>query len=100
MGGISTGIGLFSGMDTGSLISQLLSVSARPKQLAQQRVLQLQSQQAAYLDISGRLTTLKTAAGKFNLLKVFETARAVTSNASALTATASAGATPYEANPP
>jgi flagellar hook-associated protein 2 len=94
MSGITSGIGIFSGIDTGNLIDQLIAVSSRPKILAQQRIVQLQSQQAAWLDLSGRLNALKTAAAKFNADKVFSAARAVSSNTSSLTAVASAGATP------
>ena len=46
MGGISSG-GLISGIDTQALINSLIQVAARPRTLAQNRLLQLQSQQAA-----------------------------------------------------
>ncbi len=92
MSGISSGTGLISGIDTNSLIQQLLAIEARPKQLAQQRVIQLQSQQAALLDINSRLSSLKTAAGKFRTSNVFKTTTATSSNSSVLTARASAGA--------
>lgn len=94
MSGISTSTGIFSGIDTGSLIEQLIAVSARPKVLAQQRIVQLQAQQAAWLDLNGRLNALKTAAAKFNASNIFSSARAVSSDAAVLAATASAGATP------
>lgn len=94
MSGITTGVGIFSGIDTGSLINQLIQVASRPKVLAQQRIVQLQAQQAAFLDLTSRLNSLKTAASKFNIDKVFQTARATSSNPQALAASASSGATP------
>ena len=50
MGGITLGTGIFSGIDTRSLIEQLIAIESRPKQLAQRRLLNLQGQQAALLD--------------------------------------------------
>lgn len=94
MSGITSGVGIFSGIDTGGLINQLIAVSSRPKLLAQQRIVQIQSQQAAWLDLSGRLNALKTAAGKFNTDKVFAAARAVSSDTDSLAASATAGAAP------
>lgn len=65
MSGITSGTGLASGLDYNSLITQLLQIDARPKTLIQQRIVQLQSDQAAYLDLNSRLGALKTAAAKF-----------------------------------
>ncbi|MEL7484129.1 MAG: flagellar cap protein FliD N-terminal domain-containing protein, partial [Planctomycetota bacterium] len=65
MSGITSGIGLVSGIDTASLIQQLLAVESRPQQLAQVRLAQLQSQQAAFLDINTRLGGLQSAARSF-----------------------------------
>jgi flagellar capping protein FliD len=52
MGGITSSVGIFSGINSASLIDQLLAIEARPKTLAQNRMVQIQGQQAAYLDIS------------------------------------------------
>lgn len=92
MSGITSSIGLISGLDTGSLINQLLAIEARPKQLAQQRILQLQGQQAALLDLNSRLSSLKTAATKFRTARVFSAATATSSNTNVLTARAQPGA--------
>lgn len=94
MGGISSGTGIFSGIDTTSLINQLLAIEARPRALAQQRVLDLQKQQAAYLGLNSKIQALKTAASSFRLNKVFQTNKATSSDDSILTATASTSATP------
>lgn len=94
MSGITTGIGLFSGIDTASLINQLLAVEARPRDLAQQRILQLQVQQSAYLDINSKLGALRTAVKSFRLDHIFESMGATTSDESVLGATASRSALP------
>ncbi len=94
MGGITTGVGLFSGIDTQSLIEQLLAIEARPRQLAQNRLFQLQTQQAAYLDINSRLSALKTASAKFRTSLTFDSKLATSSDSDVLTATAGVGAAP------
>lgn len=94
MGGITSGVGIFSGIDTQSLIQQLLAIEARPRQFAQQRLFQLQSQQAAYLDINSRLNALKTASSVFRTGKTFQTMKAQSSDETVLTATAGTNAVP------
>lgn len=94
MSGISSSVGLISGLNTTQIINQLLQVEARPRQLAQQRVAELQTQQTAWLDLNSRLSTLRSASSKFRLERVFESATTTSSNANALTASATAGATP------
>lgn len=98
MGGITSGVGLFSGIDSASLIDQLISVQSRPLILAQSRVIQLNQQQAAYLDINTRLSNFKTAAASFRLNNVFETSSATSGNESILTASASSNAVPGSYN--
>lgn len=94
MGGISTGGGLFSGIDTRSIIEQLLAVESRPKIIMQRRSIQLQAQQSAYLDLNSRLDALKTAAGKFRVNKLFSKMSAASSDPEVLRATATQGAQP------
>ena len=85
MSGITSGVGLFSGINTQQIIEQLLAVEARPRQLAQARVAQLQQQQAGYLDINSRLLTLRTAASKFRTALTFDQMGATSSNQEILT---------------
>lgn len=92
MGGISTGVGIFSGIDTGSLIEQLIASQSRPQILASQRLVQLQSQKSAYLDLNSRLNALKTAAAAFRTGNAFDVKKAVSSDEDVLTATASGSA--------
>jgi len=88
MSGITTGTGLFSGINTKTLIEQLLAIDARPKQLAAKRITELQRQQAAYLGVNSALLALKTAAGSFESKKIFDTNKATSSDSDVLTATA------------
>ncbi len=93
MGGISSSVGIFSGIDTGSLISQLLAIEARPKAAAQLRLTSLQSQQAAILDLNTRMLSLGTSAKALRQDKIFQTAKATSSTSAVLTATAGNKAT-------
>jgi len=93
MPGITTGTGLFSGIDTATLIGQLMAVEARPKQQIQLRVQTLQFQQGAFLDLNSRLSALKTAAASFRIDKTFAKKTSTSSDEDVLTATASTSAT-------
>ncbi|QOI99747.1 MAG: flagellar filament capping protein FliD [Phycisphaeraceae bacterium] len=93
MSGVSSSVGVFSGIDSRSLIDQLLAVEARPKQVYQRRVVALQLQQTAFLDFNSRLDSIKRAARSFRENRVFQAASASSSAESVLTATARAGAT-------
>ena len=94
MSGITTGIGLFSGINTADIIAQLLAIEARPRTQAQQRLVALQAQQASILDINSRLNALRDAASTFRVNQVFRTASATSSDADVLTATAGVSASP------
>ncbi|MBX3357164.1 MAG: flagellar filament capping protein FliD [Phycisphaeraceae bacterium] len=94
MSGITSTTGLFSGINSGQLIEQLLQIEARPKTLAQQRLIQIQAQQAAFLDLNTRVGALKTLATSFSTKKIFQSAVATSSNPSVLSAAATTGALP------
>jgi flagellar hook-associated protein 2 len=85
MSGISSSTGLISGINSGQIIDQLIAVEARPQQLIQQQVLDLQKQQAAYLDLNSRIQALKTAAQNLRLNKIFDGTTVGSSNADILT---------------
>lgn len=88
MGGISTGTGLFSGIDSRSLIDQLLAVDARPKQVIQRRGIQIQQLSAVFLDLNSRVNALRTAASSFRTGDIFKAMGAASSDDKVLTATA------------
>ena len=54
--------GLASGLDTTSIINQLLAIQARPITFLKERVTAQQEQKTAFLDISARLLALETRA--------------------------------------
>lgn len=93
MGSITTGIGLISGIDTATLINNLIALESQGKVRLQERLSNLQKQQGALLDINARLLNLKNAAASFRTASVFDAATAVSSNDDILTASAT-GAQP------
>lgn len=92
MGTISSS-GLISGLDTDSIIDQLIAIEARPKQLVEAQVVKLTSQKTAFLDVNARLLALKSSSSSFLDSSVFGAYKATSSNSSVLTATASSSAT-------
>ncbi len=92
MTGISTSVGLISGIDTGALIEQLLAVESRPKVLALNRQAQLQSEQSAFLGLNSLLLSLKSASAKFGTDKIFKSKAVTSSNEAVLSGTATPSA--------
>ncbi len=93
MSGISSS-GLISGIDTRSLVEQLLSIEARPKVLAIGRMTTLQSEQSAFLGLNQALLSLKTSSSALYDDDVFKATTATSGNLSVLTATTSNSAQP------
>ena len=94
MSGITSNIGLFSGIDTSALITQLLAIEGRPRDLAQRRIFNLQIQQGAYLDINSKLGALQTASRRFRTEFTFDSMKAASGDAAVLSAVASRSAVP------
>jgi flagellar hook-associated protein 2 len=94
VGTISSGIGLFSGLNINDLVDQLMAIEAQPKQQLERRMDTLDAQKTAFLDVSARITAMQ---GRLNSLRqpsFFDTRNATSSNPSALTATATTRSTP------
>jgi flagellar hook-associated protein 2 len=92
MGQITTGIGLISGIDTGSLINSLISLDSGPVTILQSQITSTQNQEAAYTDLETDLNSLQTVGKALALPQTFQNANASSSNPNVLTATAAVGA--------
>lgn len=92
MSGITSSVGVFSGVNSGQLIDQLLQIESRPKSLIQSRVQQLQLQQTIFGNFNSKMGSLKTLAKSIREDKIFKSSKAVSSADSVLKGTASAGA--------
>ncbi|MHC4064754.1 MAG: flagellar filament capping protein FliD [Planctomycetota bacterium] len=88
MSGISSTVGLISGLPTADLISQLMALEARPMAQLQARVAGIQARRTAFVDLSARLVGLKSRVQRFSDPTFFRVFAANSSNPSVLTATA------------
>jgi flagellar hook-associated protein 2 len=94
MGQITTGIGLVSGIDFGSIVEQLVELEARPKTRIEQQNETLASQQAAFQQINANLLSMKLAADGLTTDATFTSTTSASSNEDVLTVSSGAGATP------
>jgi flagellar hook-associated protein 2 len=92
MGRISSSTGLVSGIDTKSIIDQLMSLESRGKNQIQTRIEGVNEQKLAYTDLSTRLTTLKLSGTALKKPSTFQASSTTSNNEDVLTATASNGA--------
>ena len=91
---ITSGIGLVSGIDTVSLIDQLLSLDAQSKIPIFQRIASLNASKTALLDVNARVLSLGNAARSFRSDDVFRSVLASSTNEGVATANATSKATP------
>src|SRR5205814_1075252 len=92
MAGITSSIGLASGLPTKDIIDQLMSLEARPKTLLKNRMDAANSQRLAYTDLAARLTSIRLSAPAFNKTATFQQSVANSSDENVLTASTSSGA--------
>lgn len=94
MSGISSGIGLASGINTGQIIEQLLALDARAKIPLQTQITRIQTSKAAMLDVNARLLAVRSASTKFRSGRVFEQMAVNVGSADVLSASAKPGTPP------
>lgn len=86
--------GLVSGLDTTSIINQILSLERRPIQLISNQAESARQKQTAFLDLSARLLNLQISAGSLSNPSTFQKVGVTSSNPDALLASAAAGVPP------
>ncbi|MBC02112.1 MAG: hypothetical protein CMJ34_02240 [Phycisphaerae bacterium] len=91
---ITSGIGLVSGIDTVSLIEQLLAIDSQAKVPIYQRISSLTAAKTALMDVNARMLSLGNSARSFRIDDVFRSVLASSSNEEILGATASTRANP------
>lgn len=92
MGTITSGIGLISGINTGQLISELMSIDQQPVTQLQTRMATANAQGAAYTDLSNKLQSLQQIGQSLELPSSFSNSTANSSDQNVLTATTGIGA--------
>jgi len=84
--------GLATGMDTTSIINQLVAVERQPIQRYEEEILELQTTKDAWRDINSRLSNLENKVTPLKLSSTFNSNTANSSNEGVVTATVSNGA--------
>jgi flagellar hook-associated protein 2 len=94
MAGIQIG-GIASGMDTESIITQLMSIESAPRTRTARQQVTVQARQDALRQIDAKLTNLKLAAGDLRSAAIWTPTQSISSgNESVLTARQLSGAAP------
>ncbi|MEM1109312.1 MAG: flagellar filament capping protein FliD [Planctomycetota bacterium] len=92
MGQITSSTGLISGLDTESIISQLIAIESRPRTLIEQRNAVLQAQQTAYQTVNAQLLSLRNATSRIVSDQVFDATSSSSSNEAVATVSSGVGA--------
>lgn len=92
MGTITSGVGLISGINSGSIIDQLIALDAQPAKNLQTRIDNNNKIKTAYATIQAGLTGLLSSANLLIRPSTFQAASALSSDTNILGATASATA--------
>jgi flagellar hook-associated protein 2 len=92
MGTITSGVGLISGIDITSIVDQLMSLEARPRDLLIDHQATVDAQRTAMMDISAQILAMKVTAGNIRNNNQLSIAQATSSNTNLIAATAANGA--------
>ena len=92
MGKITSSIGLISGIDTGTIINELMSLNAQPVTLLQNRVTSATAQKSAYSALGTQLQQLQQIGQTLQNPTTYDASTANSSDQTILTATAGANA--------
>src|ERR1700733_9054435 len=92
MGTITSSVGLISGINTGQIIDELMSIESQPVTLLQNQISQDNVQKQAYSALVTSLSSLQTTGQTLEKPATFQAATATSSDQSVLTATAANGA--------
>ncbi len=98
VGTIFSGVGLISGIDIQSLVSQLMALEARPRDNLLARISKINAQRTAYLDLSARISAMLLRATTLSTRSFFRSSSVTSSNPDVLSVTAGDGAVPGSYN--
>lgn len=92
MGQITSSTGLISGLDTESIINQLIAVESRPRIAIENRNTVLEAQQTAFQTVNAQLLSLRNASSRIVSNDVYDATSATSSNEAVATVSSSVGA--------
>src|SRR5260370_8926253 len=94
MGRITSSVGLVSGINTGQIIDELMTLESQPVQLIQTRISSANFQMQAYSDMETELSSLHSLGLSLERPSNFHNSTATSTDPGVLTATTTPGATP------
>ena len=94
MSGISSGIGLVSGLPTADLINQLMAIERRPINTLEARIATIETQRTVFAELAAKLLSAQNAALSFGRSSFFSRFTSTSTNAAVLTASAAETASP------
>lgn len=89
MSGTFSAGGLITGLDSNSIISQLMQIERQPIRRMEAQIVKYRSQQQAVRDVRNQLMTLRNRAQDFRLNNIFSSFKTASSQVSVVTAEAS-----------
>jgi flagellar hook-associated protein 2 len=92
MAQITSSVGLISGIDTGDLINELISIDSAPVTLLQTQISSAQAQEQVYNSLGTQLSSMQQIGNTLALPQTFQDATANSSDPTVLTANANVGA--------
>lgn len=94
MSGISSGIGLISGLPTADLIDQLIAIDRRPINTLEARIAAIEVQRTAFAELAAKLLSAQNAALSFGRSSFFSRFNSTSTDQAVLTASAAETASP------
>jgi flagellar hook-associated protein 2 len=92
MAQITSSVGLISGIDTGAIINELISLDAEPVTLLQSQIASATAQNQAYSSLETQINSIQSVGQALALPQTFQATVANSSNQNVLTASTSVGA--------
>jgi flagellar hook-associated protein 2 len=94
MAGISSSVGILSGIPIKDTVDKLIAIASQPKDILTDRTKQLQSEQSAISQLSSKLLALQFESNQLASEKLFQSKSVASSNTAALTAAIPSGGNP------
>src|SRR5258708_6457824 len=83
---------LSTGVDSNSIIQEMLTIERQPEQLMKNNITQLQQRQTAYNTVSAQLLNLQASSSSLDALRAFNLVTASSSDTTVATVSAQTGA--------
>ncbi len=87
MARIQNNVGLFSGIDIGDMVDQLMAISARPRDMLAERTEKIEAEQVAVAELSAMLLSFQLSTNRLGTTSLYEQQQVTSSSPATLAAT-------------